>query len=146
MKMRTWGSTASSLYPARKIRSSSPRWEATPLLLASDFMCLTSELHAETGLPFATTHSLYLSRLPGTCKTVLPCAFHNAFARLLNRRHFVPRVPECSISTSGRKWDKALPSFSVLCCTISTQFHRFTLLPRVRFQNMFTSKANFKIK
>jgi hypothetical protein len=56
--------------------------------------------------------------------------------------HFVARVLECSISTFGRKWDNAIFWFSVLCCTISTHFHRFPFLASVRFHNVFYSPSH----
>jgi hypothetical protein len=45
-------------------------------------------------------------------------------------------VQECSISTFGRKRDKMLVWFSVVMRTISTFFHRFTLLTKLRYQNV----------
>lgn len=45
-------------------------------------------------------------------------------------------VDKCSISTFGRKWDNMLVWFSVVRHTISTFFHRLTLLTTVRSQNV----------
>jgi hypothetical protein len=39
--------------------------------------------------------------------------------------------------------DETEARFSVLCCTISTYFHRFTLLASVKFKNVFCSESHF---
>jgi hypothetical protein len=55
---------------------------------------------------------------------------------------FVTCVWKYSISILEWKWDNALFRFSILCCTISTHFHRFTSLASVRFQNVFCSESH----
>jgi hypothetical protein len=58
--------------------------------------------------------------------------------------HLVAWVLDCSISIFGWKFDKALFWFSVMCWTISMYLNRFTLLPTVKFQNVFYSESHVK--